>query len=181
MEQVHSNEVKIIDSKGEFFKTDALITKEQNLALLVMVADCMPIIFFDSVNLVIAVIHAGREGTFLEIVKKTFAKMQENFQTKSEDMLVFFGPSIKKCCYEVNEKIAKDFRNKFGYDCISKNAKGNYFLDLAKINLDQLLNLGFKKENIKIANICTCCNKNYFSYRREGEKTGRFGGLVYLT
>lgn len=182
MNQVHSDKIEIADKAGEYSKTDALITNQKNLALMVMVADCMPIIYFDPENLVVAVAHAGREGTFLEIASKTLQKMKKEFNTKSDNVLISLGPSIKSCCYEVGEKIAKECENKFGEKYVLKkveNSEEKYFLDLSKLNVDQLLKLGIKRENIEVSKICTCCDANYFSYRRE-EKTGRFVGVVYL-
>jgi len=55
----------------------------------------------------------------------------------------------------------------------------SYFLDLQQINKDLLLEKGVKEENIFISPICTHCDFNYFSYRRQ-KITGRFVGVIKL-
>jgi copper oxidase (laccase) domain-containing protein len=55
-----------------------------------------------------------------------------------------------------------------------------YFLDLPTVIVDQLLQVGVQKKNIEVSKICTSCHSDYFSYRRAGGITGRFGGVVCL-
>ncbi len=73
MNQIHKNNIEIInsDSSKLIDNCDALITNEKNIPLLVMVADCIPILLYDKVKGVIAAIHAGRNSTFLNISEKT--------------------------------------------------------------------------------------------------------------
>jgi YfiH family protein len=175
MNQVHSDSVKIVEEEGEAIITDAIITKKKKLALMVMVADCNPILIYDPQKNIVAVAHAGREGTFKRIVQKTIEKMEEEFGSKPSDLKVSIGPSIGSCCYEVSQGVVKEAHEKFGKEYVV-NGK---FLDLKTLNLDQLVEIGVKKENIEIIDECTCCNKDYFSYRREG-KTGRFAGIIML-
>uniref|UniRef100_UPI004047900C laccase domain-containing protein n=1 Tax=Aliarcobacter sp. TaxID=2321116 RepID=UPI004047900C len=77
MNQVHGNNVVIVDinSPKLIDNCDGLITKEKNLPLMVMVADCIPILFFDEIQGVIAVAHAGRNSTFLKIAQITANKI----------------------------------------------------------------------------------------------------------
>ena len=74
MDQIHSNFIKIVNNslinKNE--SCDALITDKKEIALMVMVADCIPILMYDNTKRVVAAIHAGRNGTFQEIAKKVF-------------------------------------------------------------------------------------------------------------
>ena len=100
MEQFHSNIVKIVNDINPN-KCDALITNKTNTPLMVMVADCIPILFFDPIKKVIGVAHAGREGTFNNIIKNTIDKMIEAYNCEPKDIEVELGPSIQKCCYEV--------------------------------------------------------------------------------
>jgi len=177
MEQVHEDNIQIISSAQSkpVSACDAIITDQPNIALAVMVADCIPILMFDTKRYIVAAIHAGRNGTFLQIAPKTVEVMQKEFGCLPSDILVFMGPSIRACCYEVSTEIATIVKNSFGKSYID-----NRMLDLQKLNQDQLIKTKIKKDNIQISNICTCCNPNYFSYRKE-KITGRFAGVIWMS
>ncbi len=175
MEQVHGNNIQIVDkNSANLIKScDALITKEKELPLMVMVADCIPILFFDEKKGVIAAVHAGRNSTFLKIVELTAKKMMKNFSCKAEDIKVIMGESIQKCCYEVDDELAKIVKKSFGDEFCKNN-----HIDLQGINKKLLNNLGIF--NIEISTICTkCSNKPYFSYRKD-KNCGRFAGIIQV-
>ncbi|NOQ30679.1 MAG: peptidoglycan editing factor PgeF [Helicobacteraceae bacterium] len=176
MKQVHSNRVVVVDNSFNFNTPpicDALITNKKNLPLMVMVADCTPILLYDRKKSAIAVVHAGREGAFKNILKETIFKMKNEFNTDSNDLEVVLGPSIKKCCYEIGSKMAKE-NSEFEYAIDEM-----YYLHIDKILLKQLNELGV--ENIKISNSCSCCeSKTLYSYRAEGVKAGRMAGVIML-
>ena len=176
MNQIHSANVVVVDENSPKYidNCDALITKTKNLPLMVMVADCIPILMFDEVKGVIAAIHAGRNSTFLKISEATSKKMIEDFSCKTENIKVIMGPSIQKCCYEVNDELKNIVEKSFGKEFVIGNN-----IDLQGINKKLLENLGIK--NIEISSICTkCSNKPYFSYRKE-KNTGRFAGIIMLS
>ncbi|WP_151948431.1 peptidoglycan editing factor PgeF [Aliarcobacter butzleri] len=173
MNQIHSANVVVVDVNSPKYidNCDALITKTKNLPLMVMVADCIPILIFDEVKGVIAAIHAGRNSTFLKISEITTKKMIEDFSCKTENIKVIMGPSIQKCCYEVNDELKNIVEKSFGKEFVIGNN-----IDLQGINKKLLENLGIK--NIEISSICTkCSNKPFFSYRKE-KNTGRFAGVI---
>ncbi|MCT7603526.1 peptidoglycan editing factor PgeF [Aliarcobacter butzleri] len=175
MNQIHSANVVVVDENSPKYidNCDALITKTKNLPLMVMVADCIPILMFDEVKGVIAAIHAGRNSTFLKISEITSKKMIEDFSCKTENIKVIMGPSIQKCCYEVNDELKNIVEKSFGKEFVFGNN-----IDLQGINKKLLENLGIK--NIDISSICTkCSNKPFFSYRKE-KNTGRFAGVITL-
>jgi len=174
MEQTHSSNISIIkdSSINKIKNCDALITNVKNIPLMVMVADCIPILVYDPKKEVIAVIHAGRNGTFNEISKKTIIKMKDEFGCLDDDILVHLGASIGLCCYEVGEEIAQIVDDRF-----KEKRDKSWYLDLHSMNILQLKSIGIK--NIEVSQTCTCCDKNYFSYRREGV-TGRFSGLLMI-
>ena len=175
MNQIHSANIIVVDENSPKLvdNCDSIITRSKNLPLMVMVADCIPILMFDSKQGVVAAIHAGRNSTFLEISKKTASFFIEKFSSNPEDINVVFGASIQKCCYEVSEDLSKIVENSFGKEFVENN-----YIDLQGINKKQLNDLGIK--NIEISNICTKCgDKSYFSYRKD-KKTGRFAGIIIL-
>ena len=175
MNQVHGDNVVIVDENSPKYidNCDGLITNVKNLPLMVMVADCIPILFFDEKKGVIAAVHAGRNSTFLKIAQITATKMIESFECKASDIKVVMGPSIQKCCYEVSEELIKIVESSFG-----KEFCNNRLIDLQGINKMLLENLGIKK--IEISSICTkCSNESYYSFRKN-PKTGRFAGIISL-
>ena len=175
MNQIHSANIIVVDENSPKLvdNCDSIITRSKNLPLMVMVADCIPILMFDSKQGVVAAIHAGRNSTFLEISKKTAEVFIEKFSSNPEDIRVILGASIQKCCYEVSDELSKIVENSFGKEFVENN-----YIDLQGINKKQLNDLGIK--NIEISNICTKCgDKSYFSYRKD-KKTGRFAGIIIL-
>jgi len=183
MEQVHGATIKIIDKETDLSNTpkcDALITQEKDIPLMVMVADCIPILLFDPVQEVIAVVHAGRAGVFNNILINTIDEMKNKCKTNVKDLLVILGPSIRECCYEVGEEIKVEAQKlNFGYSIKEKD--GSYYLDLIRIIKQELQKINIKNKNIEISKYCTSCNnKTFFSYRADKNTTGRFSGLLML-
>jgi len=175
MNQIHSNNVQIVDENSPKLieNCDAIITNSKNLPLMVMVADCIPILLFDEKKKVIAAIHAGRNSTFLKITQITAQKMMDKFSCKANDIQAVLGPSIQKCCYEVSPKLALIVKNSFGAEFVNDRN-----IDLQGINKKFLSEIGIK--NIEISPICTkCSNKPYFSYRKD-KNTGRFAGVIFI-
>ncbi len=184
MRQIHSDIIVVVYPEVDNFKNppecDALITDRPGIPLMVMTADCTPVLLFDPVQNVIAVAHAGRAGAIKGIVPKTIAKMCSDFGSSIEDIAVVLGPSIHGCCYEVGEKIAKEVtEDSFGFAVIAKN--GRYYLEVNAIIKKQLEEIGIKNENLEDVNICNACeNKHFFSYRADHQKTGRIAGVLML-
>ncbi|PHS58134.1 MAG: hypothetical protein COB17_03840 [Sulfurimonas sp.] len=180
MKQIHSDIVYIVDSKDNFDyppTCDALITDIKNKPLMVMVADCSPILFYDKVKEVIAVAHAGRQGAFKNIIKNVLDKFTNNFNSDIGNILVSIGPNIKSCCYEVGLEI-KIEAEKLNLEYSNNN--NNFFLNIDKILKTQLLEYGLLEKNIEISDECTKCKKDkYFSYRANSN-TGRFAGIIYM-
>jgi hypothetical protein len=166
MKQIHSDIVAIVDRNSPVMECDAMITNDKGVALCVVVADCIPVILKDNVKKVVAVAHAGRVGSYKDIIKKTIEKMKKEFTCKEDDIHINFGPSIKKCCYEVGSEVIDGYED---FTCI-KN--GKIYLDLIELNKHGL-------KNLEIDPTCTSCDTNYFSYRRDATKK-RFCGVVSL-
>lgn len=175
MNQTHGNNVEIIDenSKKIIDDCDGLITNVKDIPLMVMVADCIPILLHDEKKGVIAALHAGRNSTFLKIVEVAINKMKENFASNPSDIKAILGPSIQKCCYEVSDELINIVKTSFGSEFIEGRN-----IDLQGINKSILIKNGV--QNIDVYTICTkCTSKVHYSYRKE-PKTGRFAGIIKL-
>lgn len=183
MRQIHSDKIITVDATHSFDtppECDALITNCQNIPLMVMSADCTPILIYDTLNRAIGAVHAGRAGALNEILPKTLHAMWKEYGTTTDDVIVLLGPSIHGCCYEINENIAHKVFAKGYADSLYKEDK-RVFLDVNTILLGQLETLGIKKENIEVSDACTSCNnETYFSYRADAQQTGRIAGVIML-
>jgi YfiH family protein len=180
MRQIHSNHVKIIDADDSFENPpscDALITNKIKTPLMVMVADCSPVLFYDPQKKVIAVAHAGRAGAFENIIHNVIESFKNDFGSHPKDIIAVIGPAICQKCYEVGEEIYKEAYDKGLFYAFEKKGK-KFYLDIRKILSQQLKEAGISDKNIEISQICSQCNTNYFSYR-ENRACGRFCGLLY--
>jgi len=185
--QTHSNNIQVITentTKGweslsdAVEDCDALITNLSNIMLTILTADCVPILLYDKENYVIAAIHAGWKGTKAGITTKTIQKMKEYFGSDTKNIIAAVAPSIGRCCYEVDENVAKHF---FDMPDSFTQINKKYMLDLPNINKVQLLKAGLTEEHIEMSNICTACDvEHFFSYRKEQGCSGRFMSMIGL-
>lgn len=185
-QQTHSKNIKIIgkDDKNYYFENiDAFITKRKDLILMTKHADCLPIYFYDRVNKVIAIAHAGWKGTHQNIGIEVLEKMKDKYLTEKKDVLIALGIGIKSCCYEVGSEFYNKFQEKFDGKLLEKSFEikdGNYYFDLENFNYEILIDYGIKKENIIKSKLCTSCSNDFNSYRRDGKLSGRNGAFISL-
>lgn len=180
--QVHGDAIFVIKQHGSFFSTrdelnyDAIVTTRTNLAICIKTADCVPVFIVDKVKKVIAVVHAGWKGTALEISAKVIRLMQNQYGSGPQDILVAIGPSIGKCCYEVDQATVDAFRGQNNSELFLQPGpkKDKWMLDLAEANRLQILEAGVQESNIEVSGYCTTCNQDmFFSHRGSGGITGR--------
>lgn len=172
-----------LDQETVIKDTDALITNKPGVALIAFYADCVPIMYLDPVQKVIAIAHAGWKGTILKIGRKTVGKMQEIYNCLPENILAAICPSIGPCHYEVDTSVINQVKNSFKqWDKILKiKDKNKAQLDLWEANRLQLMEEGVPEENITVAEICTYCHPELlYSYRYSNGRTGRLAGLIML-
>ena len=109
--QIHSSIVNKIDEHniGQRIDGDALITNVKEVPLLILTADCVPVVIIDPKNRAIGVAHAGWRGTYDQISKNTIEEMVKNYNTNPQDLICVIGPSIGPCCYEVSKELVEKF------------------------------------------------------------------------
>lgn len=187
--QTHSTNVKVITKENineVFENVDGLITNLKNIYLLTVVADCQGILLFDKKNKVIGNIHSGWRGTLNRIIKNAVNIMINEFNSNVEDIKVYFSPCIHKCCFEVSIDVKEMFEKEFNdleiENYITKgNREDKYYIDTLKLNIDYLIKLGIKKENIAYSDLCTKCNSDILhSYRKDKDLSGRNGLLISI-
>ena len=160
--------------------TDAMITNIPDICLIILVADCVPILFFDTKKKVIGAAHAGWRGTVKSIAQNTVKAFQKHFNSSLKDIIVGIGPSIGPCCYEVGEEVIKEIKNGFP-DKVTKVLNNKGYFNLWEANKLQLTDIGIDEKNIEVAELCTYCHADiFFSRRHQRAETGRFGGGIML-
>lgn len=188
--QVHGDQVLILEelpaetsSKYHHLDYDAIVTRQNGVAIGVLTADCLPIMVYDPEETVIGIVHSGWRGTCLNIVGNVVSKLRRAFGVDPENLIVGLGPCIGDCCYEVDIKVVRSIKNSTGrWKEFIKPLKANrYSLDLVGLNVFQILQAGVPQENIVRVNACTACNsKIFFSHRASRGRTGRQVNLIQL-
>ena len=189
LKQVHSNHGLCIDSSSFLDKRlilfeqegDFIITNQRNVGIGVLTADCMPIVFYDKVHHVVAVAHVGWKGAVSGIVKNVVEKFKFCFNTNPAELIVYYGPSAKVCCYQVNSDFLKKSADYSLDQEFFLNKDGSFFLDIPKLVSRQLVAAGIFKKNINVDyNNCTICDLRFHSYRRSDQDAGRQATIVVL-
>ena len=169
-EQIHGNEIAVIDEVGsalradggrrgaaslpgrEFPACDGIITNQRNVALGIYVADCCAVYIVDQKTPAIGLMHSGRKGTELGVVTNAIRQMIERFGSDPAHMIVQLSPCIRPPHYE---------------------------LDFASEIIRQCRVLGV--QHIHDSGTCTACDlSRYYSYRAEKGKTGRMLAVIGL-
>ena len=155
--------------------TDALITQDCGILLIVTLADCTPIFLYDPEHKAIGIAHSGWKGTIGKITTKILTAMTHHYGTNPQRVRAAIGVTIGGCCYEVSESLAALFEQAFGASVVSRNANSLPHLSLTEANRIQLIQAGIPETQIETTDTCTACNVHrFFSHRKENEITGRF-------
>ena len=171
LNQIHSNKFFFIKS-CKFKKKltgDALITDQKKIVLVVLTADCVPVLIFDKKLKIISAIHAGWKGAYKGIIQKVLSYFKKQ-GSESKNLIAAIGPCISQKNYEVQNDFKSKFlkqskRNKIFF----KKVKNKTYFSLNKYVKFQLESLGVKK--IDIINQDTYSQKNnFFSARRSLHK-----------
>lgn len=186
LRQVHSTDISIISQPSDELviieNCDGVITKESNIALCVVVADCVPVLFVDEHHGVIGASHQGWKGTLHGMATKMVSKMVECGASK-DTIKVIIGPSINECCYKVGIERVQEYRSVFKEHTsdIVTERDGNFYLNLVKANYIQLLKAGASVKNIDYFPFCTSCDeKRFYSFRRDGDIIGEVMGYIMM-
>lgn len=174
--QVHGNKVLVAVKPQSAEGYDAIITNAMGVYVCVTIADCTPVLIYDTKNKAVAAIHAGWRGTVAKIVSETLHTMQKQYGTKGEDCMAFIGACIGSKNFEVGDEVAEQFS---ADEKTYNTEKKKYYVDLKLANKKQLMAFGVKENNIEISEHCTITdNDKFYSYRYEKGKTGRMLALI---
>lgn len=174
MSQVHGNAIAGVDVAGMPPQADAIYTVNPELAVGVLVADCVPILIHDGATGAVAAIHAGRRGVQLSVVSRALDALALLPRTGAGVLSASIGPAICGKCYEV----PADMRDEVcatAPAAWSETPAGTAALDLRAAVLSQLVSSSVS--HIVNLDRCTREDHEFFSHRRDGV-TGRFAGII---
>ncbi|MCI2283152.1 peptidoglycan editing factor PgeF [Colwellia sp. MSW7] len=175
--QVHGNEVaEVSQVSSHNITADAAVTREKDIGLAIMTADCLPILLVSKLGDEIAAIHGGWRPLVANIINNTLEKMK----TKPTDLYAWLGPCISQKNFEVGHEVKAQFvEQDEGFSLAFKvSVNGKYLADLHHIARLQLENLGIQQ--ISTLPECTYANTDkYYSYRKNAV-TGRMATVICL-
>lgn len=179
--QKHTDKVLYLDAAMEPRIADAVVTDRRGVLIGVQTADCVPVLLHDPRNGVIGAVHAGWRGTAAGILKGTIRFMADRFACSPEHIRLAIGPSIRRCCYEVDHEVCEAVSRETGQGGYYEKKGVKYHLDLAEANRQQAISTGIAASRIWVAPDCTFCHpERFFSYRYARGSTGRQGGFIGL-
>ena len=172
LHQTHSNKVKIIDvyNSDEIYCYDGVVTKQKNVILGILTADCAPILFYDKKKMIVGACHAGWKGAFSGIIDNTLSAMKK-LGSNYSDIKCCIGPCIGEESYEVrndfyNSITSNDAKNRSFFNKISSN-KFNFKLSEFITHKLNVRGIG----DISSIKLDTCARDElFFSYRRSVHK-----------
>lgn len=171
LSQVHEDSVITLRKNPEADYTvtgeaDAILTLQENTALVIRTADCVPVMLYDSSTGAIAAIHSGWRSSRLNITGKTIALMNSNLNCSVENIQAWILPSIGPSSYQVGPEVAEHFPKTH-----TRRPEGLY-LDLWQTIENQLLASGLQRSSITRSDICTLEHQDTF-YSHRGGDAGR--------
>ncbi len=180
VDQVHGKDILIFKSsthtpetirqlQAQHPRVDGIITDIKDLALMIQVADCQAVMFYDPKRQVIANVHSGWRGSVQNILGHCVHLMQTQFACAPSDIMVGISPSLGPCCAEFIH-----YKKELPREFLPYKDMNSPHFDFWQISRQQLQEKGILEENIEVMGICTKCNYNDFFSHRHSHESGRF-------
>jgi YfiH family protein len=186
-----------VETSSEHPPADGLLTEQDNQAVWVCSADCVPALIADIKTGQVAAVHAGWRGTAQKIVPQAIARLQAQ-GSQLANLRVALGPAIAGSVYQVSEEVAAivgasitaidpahietalDALQQFSNSPLLEDPEpGRVRLDVRRVNTLQLEQLGLAGAQVASSPYCTYREADYFfSYRRSREKKAQWSGIV---
>jgi YfiH family protein len=200
-EQSHGNQVKIVSAADRgrgtlrrhdaIGQTDAVVTTDPGTVLVVLVADCVPIILYDPQAHVLACVHAGWRGTVAGVTGAALHTMR-SLGAQPKRILAAVGPAVAADRYQVGDEVAAEADRYFSGDLAGimraddaeASPAGRWLFDLPAANRRILRESGVPDGQIQMAPGPTGTGPGtgpaYFFSDREARPCGRFAAVARL-
>lgn len=175
LRQVHGTQI-VVEPQHDEPQADIAATRTPGVVLAILTADCLPVLFCAEDGSEIAAAHAGWRGLSAGVLENTMATMQ----TPRAQTIVWLGPAIGPRSYEVGEEVRETF---IAHDAVSSAAfsatrPGHWLCDLYELARQRLRNAGVSR--IFGGGFDTFADPRFYSYRRDGARSGRFTSLIWI-
>lgn len=172
-DQVHGNNVKVVNSPGFYSGFDGFVTSTPDLMLGIKVADCAAVLIADPENGIVAAAHAGWRGAASGIIPNTL-KVIEKQGANLRKSVVYISPCISRSNFEVGEEVAR----KFPDHVVDRSPNRKPHLDLSAYIVTQMMEAGIDNAQIEVDGRCTLSDHQFYSFRRERDRAGRMLGFI---
>lgn len=159
------------DSPAVWPERDGMVSSQPDVALMVVTADCVPVLLWSLDGTRVGAVHAGWRGIVGGVLREAVSK----FSTAGL-IGAAIGPCAGACCYQVDADLRGEFRARFGDTCVVDDR-----VDLPAAVKTALVASGVDAEHVQVDGSCTVCDDDrFFSYRRDGARTGRTGAIIWM-
>jgi YfiH family protein len=177
-------------------EADALVADPgSGAAVAVRVADCVPVLLADPMTGRVAAVHAGWRGVVADVIGAAVRQLGQNRSGGRESssssreaggFLAAIGPCIGPCCFEVGADVGQSIARVSTEKVIARrdDEREKVFVDLRAAVRAQLRALGLSDNSIEDVPHrsrpgCTRCDaQRFYSYRRDGDASGRLVGVI---
>ena len=168
--QVHGRDAVIVREPwemGKAPKADAMAANVPGIALGILTADCVPVLFADAGSQVIAAAHAGWKGALAGVIESAVGAM-EQLGAKRNRIAAAIGPGISQTSYEVGHELraaVEEAQSDGAQFFFASPRAGHSQFDLGGFVQSRLRRSGI--ENVFAVPACTYRqDADFFSYRR---------------
>jgi polyphenol oxidase len=179
---VHGNQVEVVGAEGPRHDVhghlhgigDALVTTEPGITLSVRAADCVPVILADDAGSIVGAAHCGRPGLVAGVVLATVATMRD---LGASGLTAWIGPHVCGRCYEVPQEMQDDVA------AVEPASRATTSWGTPSVDVGAGVRAQLEREGVAVVDLARCTRESpdLFSYRRDGQASGRQAGVVRIT
>lgn len=162
-------------------RADGAWTSEPGLACVVMVADCLPVLFAAPQGRGVAAAHAGWRGLAGGVLEATLHALCEGTGSRPDEIVAWLGPCVGPRRFEVGEEVLMAFEESIGPEArghFHPASSGKWRADLAGLARTRLARAGVRQ--VTGGRWCTVeDDSRFYSFRRD-RVTGRMAALVWI-
>lgn len=182
MTQVHGTRVVDAESvTSDALEADAQTSLTPGVVCVVQTADCLPVLIAEKNARGVAAIHAGWKGLSIGVIEAGVKRLRERLGDETASCVAWLGPRIGFDDFECGEDVVSAYRARYPdvVGGIRTVSDGKYFLSLAAYARYALQSVGI--DEIEDCGLSTVADPNrFFSFRRDGAKSGRHAALVWI-